>query len=196
MRTRSAIGTPASAGFEITRICFSLNLDLPTLDLFVDGENPLMIVVQNSVAESASVHNLKNLPGLPLSPIARTVEKSVILRVRMKIMPTPLEELLPLLARLVENDGELKSLADLAALDGRSPFHLQRVFRAAVGESPLQFSRRVRLQRAAASLLVTNKSVLEVALDAGFDSPDSFSRAFRAKFGMAPRRFREQRRVL
>lgn len=110
-------------------------------------------------------------------------------------MASRLEELLPLLARLAEVDGELVSLADLAAEDGRSPFHLQRIFRAEVGESPLQFSRRVRLQRAAASLLVTKKSVLEVALDAGFDSHEGFSRAFRAKFDIAPRAFREQRAV-
>ena len=110
-------------------------------------------------------------------------------------MSTPLEKLLPLLARLAESDGEFKSLADLAAEDGRSPFHLQRIFSAAVGESPLQFSRRVRLQRAAASLLVTNKSVLEVALDAGFESHEGFSRAFRKRFDISPRKFREQRSV-
>ncbi|WP_420630552.1 helix-turn-helix domain-containing protein [Candidatus Leptofilum sp.] len=108
---------------------------------------------------------------------------------------TRLEELLPLLAQLVEVDGEIKTLADLAALDGRSPFHLQRIFTAEVGESPLQFSRRVRLQRAAAALLVTQKSVLEVALDAGFDSHEGFSRAFRAMFSQSPSKFREQQRA-
>lgn len=106
-----------------------------------------------------------------------------------------LEELLPLLAQLTEVDGEIKTLADLAAADGRSPFHLQRIFRAEVGESPLQFSRRVRLQRAAASLLVTQKSVLDVALDAGFDSHEGFSRAFRAMFSLSPKEFREQQRA-
>ncbi len=108
---------------------------------------------------------------------------------------TRLEELLPLLARLTEVNGEYKSLADLAPEDGRSPFHLQRIFSAELGESPLQFSRRVRLQRAAASLLVTQKTVLDVALDAGFHSPEGFSRAFRAMFDIAPRKFREQQAV-
>lgn len=108
---------------------------------------------------------------------------------------TRLEQLLPLLAQLTEVDGEVKTLADLAAVDGRSPFHLQRIFSAEVGESPLQFSRRVRLQRAAASLLVTNKSVLDVALDAGFDTHEGFSRAFRAMFSLSPRQFREQQRA-
>lgn len=113
----------------------------------------------------------------------------------MTKMSAPLEKLLPLLARLTETDSELESLADLAARDGRSPFHLQRVFRAHVGESPLQYSRRVRLQRAAASLLVTDKSVLEVALGAGFESHEGFSRAFSARFDVSPRKFREKRSV-
>ncbi|MEM1203062.1 MAG: helix-turn-helix domain-containing protein [Acidobacteriota bacterium] len=110
-------------------------------------------------------------------------------------MSKSVEELLPLLARLAEDDGELVSLADLAARDGRSPFHLQRIFRAAIGESPAQYSRRIRLQRAAASLLVTNKTVLEVALDAGFESHDGFTRAFRRRFDITPQAFREQRRL-
>lgn len=108
---------------------------------------------------------------------------------------TRLEELLPLLAQLTEVDGEIKTLADLAAADGRSLFHLQRIFSAEVGESPLQYSRRVRLQRAAAALLVTHKSVLDIALDAGFESHEGFSRAFRAMFSMSPKQFRDQQQV-
>jgi AraC family transcriptional regulator len=123
------------------------------------------------------------------------VRKRFDLSARISSIMTRLEELLPLLAQLTDVDGEIKTLADLAAADGRSPFHLQRIFSAEVGESPLQFSRRVRLQRAAASLLVTQKGVLDVALDAGFDSHEGFTRAFRAMFGIAPRKFREQQRA-
>lgn len=121
------------------------------------------------------------------------VRKKNLLSTIILLMMTRFEELLPLLARLTEVDGEIKSLADLAAEDGRSPFHLQRIFKAEVGESPLQYRRRVRLQRAAALLLVTHQSVLDVALDAGFDSPEGFSRAFKAMFGITPRKFRKQR---
>ncbi|WP_420643521.1 hypothetical protein [Candidatus Leptofilum sp.] len=40
---------------------------------------------------------------------------------------TRLEELLPLLAQLVEVDGEIKTLADLAAVDGRLPSEVSRI---------------------------------------------------------------------
>ena len=109
-------------------------------------------------------------------------------------MVSRLEKLLPLLRELAAVDGKVESLADLANADGRSVFHLQRIFHSAVGESPLQYRRRVRLQRAAASLLVTDKSVLEVALDAGFASNEAFSRAFRSAFSLSPRTFRKQKR--
>ncbi len=112
----------------------------------------------------------------------------------MASIMTQLEALLPLLAQLTDVDGELKTLADLAAADGRSPFHLQRLFRAEVGESPLQYSRRVRLQRAAAALLVTHKSVLDIGLDAGYDSHEGFTRAFRALFSLSPKQFRDEQR--
>lgn len=107
-------------------------------------------------------------------------------------MVSRIEELLPLVADLTEIGGKYKSLAKLASEDGRSVYHLQRVFSAEVGESPLQLSRRVRLQRAAAALLVTHKSVLDIALDAGFESHEGFCRAFRQRFATSPRKFREQ----
>ncbi|MEM1247527.1 MAG: helix-turn-helix domain-containing protein [Acidobacteriota bacterium] len=99
---------------------------------------------------------------------------------------------LALLARLVDEDHGPPSLDELAALDGRSKFHLQRTFRESVGETPQQFSRRVRLQRAATELLATDRSVLDIALDAGFDSHEGFTRAFRSAFGSSPRLFRRE----
>lgn len=99
---------------------------------------------------------------------------------------------LTLLARLADAEQEPPGLDALAALDGRSKFHLQRSFKACVGETPSPFSRRVRLQRAAAELLTTSRSVLDVALDAGFDSQEGFTRAFRAAFGSPPARYRQE----
>lgn len=110
----------------------------------------------------------------------------------IRLVVSRLEELLPLIAKLTDGDDPLKSLADLANEDGRSPFHLQRIIRREMGESPLQHRQRVRLQRAAAALVTTRKSVLDVALEAGFESHEGFSRAFRARFGLAPKKFREQ----
>jgi AraC-like DNA-binding protein/effector-binding domain-containing protein len=82
------------------------------------------------------------------------------------------------------------SLEALARRAGWSPFHLHRAFRRIVGETPKQYTQRVRLERAAARLVATKESVLRVALGAGFASHEVFARAFRRRFGCSPARYR------
>jgi AraC family transcriptional regulator len=88
-------------------------------------------------------------------------------------------------------DGEL-SLAHLARRAGWSPFHLQREFQRAVGETPKQYTQRLRLERAAAGLLVRAVTVENVARANGFASHEVFTRAFRRHFGCSPARYRGQ----
>jgi AraC family transcriptional regulator len=86
-------------------------------------------------------------------------------------------------------DGDV-SLEALARRAGWSPFHLHRAFRRVVGETPKQYTQRVRLERAAARLVATRDSVLRVALAAGFASHEVFARAFRRRFGCSPAKYR------
>lgn len=86
-------------------------------------------------------------------------------------------------------DGSL-SLRELARRAGYSPFHFHRVFHAIVGESLQQHIRRLKLERAAHQLRETHSSVTQVASWAGYLTPESFSRAFTAHFGVPPRQFR------
>src|SRR5579871_3975020 len=88
-------------------------------------------------------------------------------------------------------DGEV-SLATLAARAGVSPYHLHRVFSRSLRETPKQFAFRLRLGRAAVLLLTTRNSVLDVALSCGFQSHEVFCRAFRRRFHMTPRAYRER----
>ena len=78
--------------------------------------------------------------------------------------------------------------ATLAEAAGFSAFHFSRMFAGMVGESPGEFLRRLRLERAA-SALRSRERVTEVAFDAGYESLEAFSRAFRAAFGCAPSDF-------
>lgn len=82
------------------------------------------------------------------------------------------------------------SLPRLAARAGWSPFHLQRVFRRVVGETPKEYTLRLRLERAAARLATGRERVLTVALAAGFTSHEVFTRAFRRRFGRTPVEYR------
>jgi len=107
-------------------------------------------------------------------------------------MTTPLKQLHPVLAYAAAHLDEDLSLAALADQAGLSSFHLHRVFSAAAGETPKQFTLRLRLGRAAAMLLTTEDSVLDVALACGFQSHEAFCRAFRRRFQMTPSAYRER----
>jgi AraC family transcriptional regulator len=82
------------------------------------------------------------------------------------------------------------TLDAIAARAGWSPFHVHRAFRAMVGETPKQYTLRLRLERAAASLITSDDAVLDVALAAGFNSHEVFTRAFRRLFGRTPAAYR------
>jgi AraC family transcriptional regulator len=88
-------------------------------------------------------------------------------------------------------DADL-SLRALAEQAGLSAFHLHRVFSSVAGETPKQFIQRLRLDRGAALLLTGNDSVLDVALACGFQSHESFARAFRKRFGIRPSEYRKR----
>jgi AraC family transcriptional regulator len=83
-------------------------------------------------------------------------------------------------------DGDL-SLAALARVARLSPHHFARAFQRAVGETPKQYTQRLRLERAAVRLALHGGRVVEVALDCGFGSHETFARAFRRRFGITPR---------
>ncbi|MEM6429552.1 MAG: AraC family transcriptional regulator [Deinococcota bacterium] len=79
------------------------------------------------------------------------------------------------------------SVDELARIANLSPYHFHRVFKQIEQETPYQFVQRVRLTGAAQRLRShPNLTISQAALDAGYDNPDAFSRAFRQYFGMSP----------
>jgi AraC family transcriptional regulator len=83
--------------------------------------------------------------------------------------------------------------AELAKRAYLSRYHFDRLVRAALGESPGAFRRRLLLERAA-HRLGGSGSVLEIALDAGYASPDAFTRAFTRAYGDGPTGYRRSGR--
>jgi AraC family transcriptional regulator len=104
-------------------------------------------------------------------------------------MPSP-RDLLQIARDIRDRRTTRAPLDELAAGAGWSPFHLHRTFRALFRETPKQYALRLRLQQAAAKLASTDTTVLDVALSAGFDSHEVFTRAFRRHFGVTPARYR------
>lgn len=99
-----------------------------------------------------------------------------------------------ILAVLVHIQGHLDhalDLDELARLAHFSPFHFHRVFRGMVGEPVKAHVRRLRLERAAYRLKAGEQSVTHIAFDAGYETHEAFTRAFRAMFEESPSGFRQ-----
>lgn len=82
--------------------------------------------------------------------------------------------------------------AELAAAAHFSLHHFHRIFRARLGETVMQHVRRLRLERAARRIKSSTTGLLEIALEAGYDSHEAFTRAFIDRFEIAPSAYREQ----
>lgn len=79
-------------------------------------------------------------------------------------------------------------LADVAAY---SVPHFHRVFTACMGESAINYVRRMRLNRAGRKLRMGAVDITAVALAAGYESHAAFGKAFKKQFGLSPSDFRE-----
>jgi AraC-like DNA-binding protein len=81
-------------------------------------------------------------------------------------------------------------VAALAAAARLSPAHFSREFRKAFGESPHQYLLTRRLERAAALLRSTDRSVADICFTVGLRSVGSFTTSFGRAFGVSPTAYR------
>lgn len=105
------------------------------------------------------------------------------------------ERLLRVLVHIQQRLDDPLALDGLAALACLSPCHFHRVFTGMVGESVKEHIRRLRLERAAWRLKLGETPVIQIALEAGYESHAAFTRAFRSNFGLAPTEFRGRKRA-
>ncbi len=100
----------------------------------------------------------------------------------------------PLVAAMLEDlDQRITqpvTLEDLARRSGFSAQHLNRIFRRALGVTPLQYLARARMEQAARLLRDGRLTVRAIARNLGFDDPYYFSRVFTQHYGHSPARYR------
>jgi AraC family transcriptional regulator len=81
-------------------------------------------------------------------------------------------------------------LDDIADAAYCSPFYFHRLFKQIVGETPGSYIRRRRLTEAAKELKESDKRILEIAVEYGFDSQAAFTQAFKDQHSVPPGLFR------
>jgi AraC family transcriptional regulator len=100
------------------------------------------------------------------------------------------ERILRVLRHIQEHLDEALDLEELSRVACFSSFHFHRVFAAMTGETIADHVRRLRLERAAMELRSGAKPVIQVALDAGYEAHEAFTRAFKAAYGVSPAELR------
>lgn len=89
----------------------------------------------------------------------------------------------------LDKDITVSELSDVAAL---SKYHFHRIFSAYTGVNIVKYIQLLRLKRASYQLAFEHElKVIDIAMDAHFDSPEAFSRAFKRSFNQTPSEFRK-----
>ncbi len=89
------------------------------------------------------------------------------------------------------SDNEI-SVEDVAANAGFSIDYFNRIFLTHTGFTVTAYMNYVRLKNATKLLRTTDKSVLDIALEIGYDSHEGFTKAFKKKYGVTPSEYRSK----
>lgn len=100
-----------------------------------------------------------------------------------------MQRVLDYIDRHLDGDLDLDTMSRVAAF---SKFHFHRQFTAIFEMSVHRYVQLARMKRASHRLVAENaQSVTDIAMDAGYDAPDAFARAFRRRLGQSPSSFRK-----
>ena len=95
---------------------------------------------------------------------------------------------------IIENFTEPPDLDEVSRISGFSKFHFHRLFKKFTGETLNQFTRRIRLERAAFFLVFhKHKTITDVALGCGFSSSQNFATAFKKHFHTTPKAYKKNK---
>ncbi len=95
---------------------------------------------------------------------------------------------------IVENFTKPPNLDEVSKISGFSKFHFHRLFKEYTGETLNQFTRRIRLERAAFILLFDKeRTITDIALSCGFSNSQNFATAFKKHFLSTPKAYKENK---
>jgi AraC-like DNA-binding protein len=96
------------------------------------------------------------------------------------------------LKKMIVNEPQRNwKVDDLAQAIDVSPAHLQRLFKTETGIPPIQFIKKIRLEKARELLETTFLRVQQIAFQVGINDQSYFDREFKKKYGVTPNQYRE-----
>ena len=99
---------------------------------------------------------------------------------------SPADRIKLVIDRIEDNLDGVIDYAELADIMRLSQYEFRRMFSYMCGVGPAEYIRRRRLTKAAYDLSSSNESITATAARYGYDSPSSFSRAFKEQHGISP----------
>lgn len=84
------------------------------------------------------------------------------------------------------NLAQKLTVEKMAKIARMSPTHFSRVFKEETGKTPMEYLGRIRLEKVKKLLTAGDRSITEIALECGFNTPSYFSACFRRAYKMAP----------
>lgn len=100
-----------------------------------------------------------------------------------------LNKVIDFIGKHLDEDLSLEKLSEISCI---SKFHFHRLFTALIGLSLQQYIKWLRLKRAAHQLIVNkDQSIINIAINAGYESHEAFSRAFKKACGFSPSQYRK-----
>ncbi len=101
-----------------------------------------------------------------------------------------IQKVLDYIEENIEDPITLDKLADISL---SSKFHFHRLFKAMVGIGVMEYVRKRRLTIAAQKLHYSNQSIIDIAMDTGYNSHAAFTRAFKGLHNISPETYRKKR---
>lgn len=93
----------------------------------------------------------------------------------------------------LENDISIDDISNVA---GFSTSHFYKLFASSTGFTLKEYLRNKRLSKAAKKLVKSDNRIIDIAMDAGFNSHEVFTRAFTSLYGISPIKYRKNRKEI
>jgi AraC-like DNA-binding protein len=180
-------------GFVLVNVAFAAGV----LDWLREQYGPLP---GSARLEAAQVERLRQIAdALAVSPKSRLVRDGFLLQLLAMLSAEdriggPVAALPGWLRHAVGEFGRPAHMAGgtqaFARLAGRSPEHINRVFREALGKTTTDVVNEIRLEYAARQLRMTDQKIAEIALDCGLANLGHFYDLFQKRFQCTPRHYR------
>lgn len=169
--------------------------------VIIDKQNPLNTLLTVYINTMQQIHDTR-LPGYELA-IKAQIMLMIYLLTSNNLMLTDkyylkssVSKLKKVLTYISGHYEESISIQDAASVYGSSPSDFMRFFKNTTGSSFIHYLNDYRLNIAQEQLLTTSCSILEIAVNAGFNNLSYFNRMFKNKFHESPSSYRKKYRIL